>query len=482
MRSLFIRLFLSFILIMVLTTIFSSVLFSTFRKIAIENLKEDMNSGFERKIATMLLISGKAAYEIYLHNSLEAYNQHMLEMKNSHSDFFIIDPQTFHTLSGRPIPPELLELVQTSKNQKSLEVKREKRHLYMADYYLTNGGRPAAIIAGIHTMRLPPGLKKDTRAVLKMLPLFKDHGQVINSIIFLIAACLVCFFLARSLTSPLRKLRRATQKIADGDLSTRTRTDNIRDIREIHELSHDFDIMAEKVENLINSQKRLLRDISHELRSPLTRLNLSLELLKKGAGNEQRHMARIEQESERLENMIGQLLNIARFENGNTNLKKVQIDLIPLLENLINDVMFEIEQSKEINFNYDYSLLKSSIVFGNYDLIRSALENILRNSIKYTADFSRIQIDMVSAEDDSVCIRVEDSGPGIPDAQLTEVLQPFYRVDDSRNRKTGGTGIGLTIAHQSIKLNNGKLLIANKKEGQGLVVQVHFPLCKSTDN
>lgn len=482
MRSLFNRLFFSFLFILILSTVLSSILLSTFRTMALENIRQNLHRQFEQKIARMILVTGKAAYEVYLHNSLEQYNTYLEDIRrNSESNLFTIYPDSLKTVSGRPVPDDLQNLVQACQQSKSLEIRRFRKTLFMADHYLDASRNSEVIIAAIHTMPPPPGMPRPIGGVIHFFsPL--DLRDIIKSCILIFASGLVCFFLARSLTSPLRKLRRATQKIAAGDLTARTKSTKLREVKELQELSLDFDIMAEKVEKLVNNQKRLLRDISHELRSPLARLNIALELLKNDTGSKERNLARIEQESNNLNSLIGQLLDVAKSEAADAQIEKHNIDLISLLQNLVKDAMFELEQYKEICFNYAPDTHGEITVYGNYELIRSALENILRNSIKYTADFSQVKIDLFVEQETMVCIQIEDSGPGIPEEKLQEVTQPFYRVEDSRTRKTGGTGIGLTIAHQAIKINKGKLYIFNNKEKDGLIVQIFLPIALPTDS
>lgn len=485
MRSLFVRLFLSFILIMVLSAVFSSLLFSTFRNFRIEAFKADVADEFQTKIAKMILVSGKAAHEIYLNNSLQEYEKYIREMSYSFdSRIFSILPETMETIDHKPVPPQLFKLAVQSKETGQLSLSRQREHLYMAQYYPPSTESNDIIIAAIHTPGPPPGMKTPMApfSLRRLIPFFDPNLSLLKGITILIASGLVCYFLARSLTSPLRSLRRATQKIADGELNTRTRSTTKSNIREITALSRDFDIMAAKVESLVNDQKRLLRDISHELRSPLARLHIALEMLKNNTGSSTANLSRIEKEAIRLNNLVGQILEISRYESGSATISKQKINICKLVEDLIQDALFEADQSKEILYNCDDDILTTPEIYGNRELISRAIENIIRNSIKYTPDFSQVEISIFAAENSTTCIQIKDSGPGIPEHKIDKLTRPFYRVEDARTRKTGGTGVGLTIAHQAIKLNDGELNIFNSHDPKGLVVQVFLPLADPTDN
>ncbi len=485
MRSLFVRLCLSFLLIMVISAVFSSLLFSTFRNFRIEAFRADVADEFQTKIAKMILVSGKAAHEVFLDNSLGEYQKYIREMSTSFdSEFYSISPDTMETIDHKTVPPELMQVAVEAKNTNKLTLYNKRDHLYMAQFYPPSAGSSGIIIAAIHTPGPPPGMRTPMApfSIRHLLHFFDPNFGLLKGIIILLASGLVCYFLARSLTSPLRSLRRATQKIAEGELSTRTRSTANSNIREIKALSRDFDIMAEKVESLVNDQKRLLRDISHELRSPLARLHIALEMVKSNTGNSAANLARIEKEAVRLNSLVGQILEISRYESGSSTVIKENIDICKLVEDLIHDALFEADQSKEIFYNYDRQQLGNHEIFGNHELISRAIENIIRNSIKYTPDFSQVEVSLFPADNETICIQIKDGGPGIPEEKIDKLTRPFYRVEDARTRKTGGTGVGLTIAHQAIKLNKGTLKIFNNQEGKGLVVQVFLPLAGSTDN
>ena len=299
------------------------------------------------------------------------------------------------------------------------------------------------------------------------------HGFLGWRLLILLAiTAVVCYFLARSLTSPISRLRQATRKFAAGDLSTRI-GDQVRGKNEFSGLASDFDEMAGKIETLVEGQKSLLRDISHELRSPLARLGIALELARqqKNPAAQNKALARIELEAERMNTMIGQLLNLTRLESGASEVAFEKFDLQKLLANLVEDANYEAE-IRQCTVTYKSS--GDAVYFCSKDLLAQALENVIRNAVKYTADNSVVSVDLL-VDAENMTIRVADQGPGVPDDTLVKLFEPFYRVAAARDRQSGGTGIGLAIADQAVKLHAGTISASNRSEG-GLLVEITLPI------
>ncbi len=293
-------------------------------------------------------------------------------------------------------------------------------------------------------------------------------------LILLLVTAAICFWLARSLTSPIRRLRQATRQFAAGDLSTRV-GGQISGKNEIAGLAKDFDEMAGKIEDLVGSQKRLLRDISHELRSPLARLGVALELARQNssAESQQKAFSRIELEAERMNEMIGQLLSLTRMENASNDLSRAALDLCGLLSRLVQDSNYE---AKNLNKQVTFTGPESLSFDGQEELLSRALEHVIRNGIHYTEDESLVNVDL-KLEADKILIRISDQGPGVPEESLSKLFEPFYRVADARDRLSGGTGIGLAIAEQAIRLHGGSIKAFNRSTG-GLIVEILLPLPK----
>jgi two-component system sensor histidine kinase CpxA len=240
-------------------------------------------------------------------------------------------------------------------------------------------------------------------------------------------------------------------------------------------LVKDFDHMAERLEILIGAQQRLISDVSHELRSPLTRLKLALDL---GRGNSlggDSTLDRIEREAERLSNLVGMLLTLSRLESGDSVPDTSVVQLPDLLAEIAADVEIE-AQSRKCSIELDR--LPECWTEGNPELLRSAFENVVRNAIRYTEPGTAVRIS-ATCDASEVRVVVRDHGPGVPDGELEKVFKPFYRVDTSRERRTGGVGLGLAIAERAIKLHNGKIGAENLKDG-GFSVEITLPLAAVT--
>ena len=285
----------------------------------------------------------------------------------------------------------------------------------------------------------------------------------------LLTAVVLCYLLAAYLTSPIRKLREATQKLAGGNLQTRVAQKVGRRRDELADLAADFDEMAERIESLITSQQRLNSDISHELRSPLARLNVALELAKQKSTAESAPLLdRIETESHRLNEMISRLLILAKLESGSEMIEPVRVDLAELVREVAEDADFEAQaKGRSVKILAD----EPSTVMGSENLLRSAIENVLRNAVRYTAEGTVVDVSLVRQNGHSV-LQVSDHGGGVPDDELANLFRPFYRVGEARERKTGGIGLGLAIAERAIKAHKGT--IAARNTGDGLLVEIRL--------
>lgn len=285
----------------------------------------------------------------------------------------------------------------------------------------------------------------------------------------LLTALLVCYALARYLSSPIQKIRRATQKLAEGELNTRVgdKVGMRRD--ELAKLAKDFDVMAERIESLITSQQRLSRDVSHELRSPLARMNVALEIAKqKSNGDTLPFLDRIETESNRLNEMISRLLTLARLETGSPGFERSEIDLKPLVEQVVSDADFE---ANAVGKSVRITHADNCRIMGNEELVGSAVENVLRNAVRYTRDGTAVEVSLKSSNGSAI-VSVQDHGGGVPDDELQNLFRPFYRVGEARDRNSGGTGLGLAIAEQAIKVHKGRIQARNV--GDGLSVEIRF--------
>jgi two-component system sensor histidine kinase CpxA len=280
---------------------------------------------------------------------------------------------------------------------------------------------------------------------------------------------LLCYAFAYHLTSPVRRLQAAVECVGRGDFSARAET-NRRD--ELGQLATSFNHMADRIQTLLSAERRLLLDISHELRSPLARLGVAIELARSGEDRESM-LDRIQKESDRLNELVAELLQVTRVEGDPSMQKMESVRLDELLGDLVYDSLLE-AKTKDCKL-----LLKAPILVsltGDEELLRRAIENVIRNAIRYAPPGSPIDVEL-SRSGDIARIAVRDYGPGVPEDALPRIFDPFYRVDSDRNRLSGGLGLGLAIARRSVELHKGKLTAQNAHPG--LLVNIELPVASA---
>ena len=280
---------------------------------------------------------------------------------------------------------------------------------------------------------------------------------------------LLCYLLALNLTSPLRKLQKTLERFGQGDLTART---NSRRRDELGELSRTFDRMADRIETLLTAERRLLLDISHEIRSPLARLGVVVELAR-DSDDVEGSLNRIQKEADRLNELVGQLLQVTRAEGDRERLLRESIRLDELLETIVDDCAIEARaRACELRLAPTPQSPPQITVKGDPELLRRAIENIIRNAIRYSPPDVAVDIEMQDLGE-TACVRVRDRGPGVPSESLSRIFDPFYRVDPDRSRSGGGVGLGLAIARRAVELHHGTLRASNADPG--LLVEIELP-------
>jgi len=293
-----------------------------------------------------------------------------------------------------------------------------------------------------------------------------------NLPIFLLATGFLCLWLARYMIKPVIELRTASHSFAQGNLATRVPESAIERFDEIGDLAADFNYMADRIEKMISGQRRLFNDISHELRSPLARLQISLELhQKKFSDAEQPMLARIAKEISRMSALIDELLQFSKLENIEINGQAQKFSLQSLLKQVCSDAGFE---GKARNCVFKLNVPEDIVVAGVSQLLERALENVLRNALKFSRENSEIIIELWR-DKNTANITIADNGPGIPEEELQKVFAPFYCLSKDRNPQSGGIGLGLAIAQRAIKLHKGQIILKNNPSG-GLIVSISLPL------
>jgi two-component system sensor histidine kinase CpxA len=277
---------------------------------------------------------------------------------------------------------------------------------------------------------------------------------------------LVSLLLARMLTRQVRPLRLAAQRMAEGDLNGRV---EIKGKDEISALGADFNLMAERLNDLLQSQRQLVRDVSHELRSPLARLRVALELAERSE-DRKKALGRIEKEADELERLITELLSLARLESGQSGFERQRLRLDELISKVVTDADYEARaHDKGVSYTP-----KEITVVGDGVLLRSAVENVVRNAVRHTPEKSTIEVSL-SAEGGICVIRVKDGGPGVPKSQLQAIFEPFTRTGEARERGSGGFGLGLAIARRAMQVHGGDAEASNHPQG-GLEISLRLPL------
>jgi len=292
-------------------------------------------------------------------------------------------------------------------------------------------------------------------------------------LLFTVAGGIFCYIVSRNLTKPLNKLGEAAANIAEGRLETRVDPSLTKRRDEIADLARNFDRMAERIEALITGQRRLLGDVSHELRSPLSRLIVALSLVKQGPPEEvAENLERIGLEARRLDTMIGQLLALTRIDSGVDRGSPAPFDLTNLVQEVANDGNFE---ARARNRRVVIKQADACTVKGFEELLRSAVENVVRNAIRHTVEGTAVEISLqfvsLHINNSRAVLRVRDYGPGVPESMLSEILLPFRRV---ANGNSEGAGLGLAIAERAVSVHQGTIRAANLPQG-GLLVEIELP-------
>ena len=295
-------------------------------------------------------------------------------------------------------------------------------------------------------------------------------GFALHCIVGVAVSGLICYWLARYLTRPIVQLQAASRQLAAGRLETRAATPAQRRSDELGELVRDFNQMAERIEGLVSSQRQLISDVSHELRSPLARLIVAMDLARERKGDDPA-FDRMEKDFARLSEMVGRLLTVARLDAAGVSVEMKSLNLTALIADVVSDAEFAArERQRSVRFSGD----KEVYVRGNGALLRSAIENIVLNAVRYTAPETMVDVnlqrDTASAE-----LTVRDHGPGVPEKELQNIFRPFYRITNARDDQSGGAGLGLAITEKVIRLHRGSVNAVNAADG-GLEVRIKVPI------
>ncbi len=449
MKTLFFRIFFSFWLALALFVVLAILVTLAFRP----------RSSTWEALRTTVLNDAVNAYEEGGERAVREYLQGV--EATQHVRVYLFD-ENRDELSGRAAPDWALRIASGGPRAPhdgfifpTPQVQRDSRAS-------SDGKHRYTIVLG-----LPPGPRV----------FFGPRGMPVPGLLIaVLSSGLVCYFLSWYLTKPIVRLRTATRQLAAGDLSARTGAPANTRRDEVAGLMRDFDTMAERLESLVKAQSRLLNDISHELRSPLARLNVALGLARQRANSESIPMLdRIELEATRLNELIGRILTLARLEDGEQHVAQSPVPLDELVVTVAEDAEFE-AQARHCHVE-TFIPEGEWEVRGDPSLLHSAVENVVRNAIRYTGEGTTVGIHLEREVRNlaEAVIRITDCGAGVPPQELDKLFQPFYRLDDARGRNTGGVGLGLAITERAVRFHGGKVSASNRREG-GLAVDIRLPL------
>ncbi|OQA77219.1 MAG: Sensor protein CpxA [bacterium ADurb.Bin243] len=299
--------------------------------------------------------------------------------------------------------------------------------------------------------------------------------MIMRILIIILISAGVCYLLAAYISSPIFALREAAQRFSEGELDYRTGGAMAGRKDEFSQLAEAFDRMAERIENLMTQQRQLLADVSHELRSPLARLGVALEIARKQSGEAaEKPLNRIAHEAQTLNALIGDVLSLTRLESGIKIPASEPFCLGALIKKLSADADFEAQGGgKKVTIKE----FEEITVRGDEELIMRAVENVIRNAVKYAPEKTEIEVSLKKLTKDSAGfaqITVRDAGRGVPESELENIFTPFYRVSNARERQSGGSGLGLAITRRAVLLHSGTVDARNAVNG-GLIVTITLP-------
>jgi len=409
--------------------------------------------------ATVAPILAAEAAKTYESGGPEAFARFSQSDVHDHErQIFLLDGSYKDVLS-QPLSDDGLRLAHAAKNGQLVVLRG-----HIAAYkFVSSTGHPYILMLY---------LKSDFRRIGDAL--VGDGLPFSISLVLLVT--LLCLALAYHIASPIHSIQSTARRVAQGDLKARVPSSVSRRYDELAALAKDFDSMVNRLDSLIQTQKNLLNSVSHELRSPLARINLSLALLKNRFSPDSDELfQRLDRDVERIDLLMGQLLTLSRLEAGFSSAEREDVDFAQLVEEVAADGNFEAQAlGKSVSFQ-----TTGSIILRNADphALRSACENIIRNAVRFTRPGSDVQIVLNvdrNAPEPLAFLSIRDHGPGVPEGSLQAIFQPFYRINGD-GEVTGGNGLGLAIASEAIRLHRGTIRAENLRP-TGLEIIIQLPV------
>ncbi|MDT7816569.1 MAG: two-component system, OmpR family, sensor histidine kinase CpxA [Acidobacteriaceae bacterium] len=465
MRPLFIKIFLWFGVAMIVGNVAAFV-----TGIALQRRSQGQRNN---PLAQSFGILAQTAIDTLEKENSQALNSYLERVENtSHIHAAVLNAQG-EEVSGRAVPAEAIELAQrAAKNPGFIfDFPSQRQQPIGGQGIVGPSGAHYVVVAEFPSPDFPRPPRPGQPGSF-----YFGLGMMARTFLpLLLIGALFCYWLAGYLSKPIVQLRGVTRGLSDGNLGARVDARLLKRKDEIGYLGRDFNLMAGRIESLVEAQRRLLTDISHELRSPLARHGVALGLARKRGGPEvSTALDRIGLEAERINEMIGQVLTLSQLESGTDGFGKLRIDLVTLVKEVVDDADFEARSR-----GCTVRLLQDEpcVVTGVPQLLRSAVENVVRNAVRYTAPGTAVDVLLhreTVGDKRYAVITVRDHGSGVPEDKIEAIFRPFYRVEDARDRKTGGTGLGLAIAARAVRVHEGSINATNSSDG-GLIVEIRIP-------
>lgn len=449
MRSLFLKIFLWCWLGMILANV---ALF-----LSVAATRPERNSRPWRDLSLVGSTAQKAA-DTYDRDGVAALSEYLSQFQQTNGIDSVLVNDKGEALSEHVLPAGWQELAKKVAATGITQFNVSPNGLLVAQQVLTPASQSYVYVA-----RIP-----------RTQPNTSLSAQALRLLAVLLTGGLLYYGLARYLTTPIRQLRETTHEFAGGNFAARVSPRLVKRRDEIAQLGQDFNSMAERLQSMVAAQHRLLGDISHELRSPLARMTVALELARKRAAPEAKSaLDRIEHEAETLNEMIGHLLRLTRLESGADGFRKNTIDLARLVREVADDADFE---ARSRNRSVQVTACDECSMTGTEELLRSAVENVVRNAVRYTAEGTKVEValNVKNGNENLAEIRVRDHGEGVREDAIEKIFNPFYRTEDARDRESGGSGLGLAITSRAVRLHGGEVKATNATGG-GLEITITLP-------